>query len=183
MNCCDRLLVIFCTFAFFQLILRWKRDFSVGVKAWQMFARGDITTVAPRTSQYMTFDKTAVAYGVPMANMKSYGIEPRERSEIFVLLNVNVTAPPMSFHRATLSINDKDIKQITFMSSIRGDAHVSLLAPIIMIPSFDIKFKYYYDDAWNNPGNSSVTFHLTVRSGIINLRDVPWKELYKQDKV
>ena len=178
MNCCDRLLILFVLFAFIQFQLRWDRDAEVVAKPWQVHAKGHTNGIFEQTGTYIEFTRAAISYGTPSIKVTPDSIVSKDRHEIGILVHANVTGPPMSFHRVVLEINGVEVGDTTQFVSPIGYSSSTMTHVLIHMPSAPIKLKYYFDDVWETKGVSSANVHVTIRSGIPNLWDVAWSDVY-----
>lgn len=180
MNCCDRLLILFVLFAFIQFQLRWDRDEEVILRPWQVYAKGETMPIGQKQGTYIKFTKASIAYGTPTAEVLHDKIISKDRHEIIITINANITGPPMSFHRIVLQVGPKEVAEMTMFVTIRGYAAGSIMRSFIHMPTSPIRIKYYFDDIWEMDDISKSEVYVNVRSGVPNLWDVKWSDVYIQ---
>ena len=179
MNCCDRIMIVFLAFSFVQFSFRWESDKEVVKAPWQIYVMGDTDRIDVKSSSNIIFTKKATAYGTPTSKVSKDVIHALDRQEIFIILNANVTGPPMSFHRIQLLVKDKPIRELSLFTSIQGTSSQSLYMSMIHMPTQHIKIKYIFDDVWSIDGRGEAHVHMVVRSGYVSLWDVKWSDVYK----
>jgi len=178
MNCCDRILILFLAFAFAQFSFRWHLDKEISQAPWQTYVLCTSNLTKVKTSSSLMFYKQAIAYGTPTSKVEKSSIVSHDRQEIFVILYINITAPPMSFHRIQLTMNDKPVREVSLFTSPIGKAHGTLYTSFIHLPSLPIKLKYVFDDIWSAEGLGKADVHMVLRSGYTSLWDVKWADVY-----
>lgn len=175
MNCCDRIFILFLFITFLQFALRWQRDTIAVSQPWQLYVKGNTTTLESKTSSTISFSRYAHGYGTVPIRVSSHNLIIGDRNEIIVHVHVNVTAPPKSFHRVVLSAKDYPIEQMSVYVSPIGSASVHMTKHIIHRPNYPISLKHFYDEG---DGEAQVRVTLLVRSGQYNLWDVTWTGVY-----
>ena len=179
MNCCDRIMILFLAFSFVQFISRWESDSEIARAPWQIYVMGDSKKTPMKSSSPIVFSKRATAYGTPTSKITDSYIYSTDRQEIFIILNANVTGPPMSFHRIQITVEDIPIREISLITSVTGMSHASIYMSMIHMPSKQIKVRYLFDDIWSMEGKGRAHVHMAIRSGYSSLWDVKWSDVYK----
>ena len=180
MNCCDRILLFFLAFSFFQYSIRWQSDSEVASAPWQVYIMAKGNKTEPKSSTDLTFHKRAVAYGTATTKVASTHLYSTDRQEIFILVNAKIVGPAMSFHRVQVTVNDKPVRELSLFTSPLGEAHGSLYLSMIHLPSSHLKIKHIFDDIWNMDEKATASVHMVIRSGYSSLWDVKWSAVYKQ---
>lgn len=178
MNCCDRLLIVFIIFAFCQFQLRWDRDTEVTNKPWQVYSKGSTDFIHKKSGTYIKFTKAAVAYGVPSCEILPDKIISKDRHEVIMTIQSNITGPSMSFHRIVIEVGSEEAADMTQFISPLGYSSGYMHKRFIHMPSSPIKIKYYYDDVWENGDVSKADVSVSIHSGVPNLWDVKWSDVY-----
>lgn len=103
MNCCDRLLVLFVVFSFFQYQKSWKHDEIVTRRPWSVWLNG--STRVPLYSS-STFSLTEIrSTGMNRINVSTTRLSVHDHENAFLDASIVLTGPPMSYH--TVSIGDR----------------------------------------------------------------------------
>lgn len=127
MNCCDRLLVIFVVFSFFQYQLRWSRDEINANLPWSIVLNGTTVRVPLQSSAAVRWDKVT-SHGIIRVNVTNGNIVVLDRYEdVFVDVSVRVVAPPLSHH--TLSIGSRNLS-ITVAPSGQAFSNMFFVLPL-----------------------------------------------------
>ena len=175
MNCCDRLLILFLFIIFLQFALRWQRDTIAVSQPWQLYVKGNTTTLESKTSSTISFFRHAHGYGTVPIQVSSNHLMIGDRNEIIIHVHVNITASPKSFHRIALTAKQFNIEQMSVYVSSIGSASVHMTKHIIHRPNYPISLKHYYDEGQDE---ASAKVNLLIRSGQHNLWDVKWSDVY-----
>ena len=146
MNCCDRLLLIFVVFAFFQYQLRWNRDAVVASKPWRITAR--------HSNGPVVHPKQCTVMGLVLS--ETFGNPPFRVDGNSIL----------SEHRVTLIASDSHFRDITLRCSSRGRASGDLYIPFLQATSISVE--YCFDGIWDVVGHSVVSVELGIHSSCEN---------------
>jgi hypothetical protein len=166
MNCCDRLLLIFVVFAFFQYQLRWNRDAVVASKPWRITARhsnGPVVHPKQCTVMGLVLSET---FGNPPFRVDGNSILSEQVTTVGTHVYVNISAPPLSEHRVTLIASDSHFRDITLRCSSRGRASGDLYIPFLQATSISVE--YCFDGIWDVAGHSVVSVELGIHSSCEN---------------
>jgi len=160
MNCCDRLLILFTIFAFFQYQLRWERDRDVVRSPWALVMRTgpNVTTVHPRQCVTVTYED-GHPHGSPRFAVQGSRLVSTEGvASVAVHVYMNLTAPPLSDHRVTVYANDVPVRDMTLRCSMMGTASNDMYIP--SVDTSNVVVEYCFDTVWDASGPS------VVRGGI-----------------
>lgn len=180
MNCCDRIVFIFALLSVMQYISRWDSDEKISSAPWQLFAVGMSNKTQVGESTDVTFDTQALAYGHPSVEIYRDKIVSTDRQEMFMLVNVNISGPPMSFHRISILVKNVVIRELSVMVSPTGKTYGSIFTPVIHVPKNDIKMVYTFEDIWTQEGDGQAFVDVVMRSGYMSLWDLKWSGVYKR---
>lgn len=159
MNCCDRLLVIFVVFSFFQYQLRWSRDEIKANLPWSVVFNGSTVRVPVQSSTKVRWDHV-VSAGMVRANVTSTGIVLDDHPDTFIDVVIRLEAPPLSYH--TLVVGDRNVSLVT---SPTGRAYASVF--YLLSPSTrQVKCVHRFDDlndATASMNDATASVKLTAR--------------------
>ena len=120
MNCCDRILLVFLVFSFFQYQLRWSRDDAVVKQPWSAFLKAQSADVPWRASTRLNW--TLVNWsGIQRLNTSAEKVVLDDHDGAMLDASIELSAPPFSYH--TVSINDRKVSLVTSPS---GSAHITM---------------------------------------------------------
>ena len=180
MKCCDRILLLFLFFSICQYITQWRMDFTIVNSPWKIGVRGQSEKMHFKSSSYITFSEQAIFYGNPIVNVTESTLHASDRQEIDIVIYVNVSGPPMSFHRLALTVNDIPEREISLITSLNGVSEATIYSSMIHKPTNSLKIKYMFDDIWSTDGFAQATVEAILSSGSVSLWDVKWYGVYKE---
>ena len=154
MNCCDRCLILFLVFAFFQYQLRWDRDSVVASKPWTIVARHDKTSIIHPKQCYILPLSHRGSIGSPPFRVDGLSIVADGGQPVTVVVYANITAPPLSDHRITLLVGGVPFRDMTVHSSMVGRASNDMHVPVAIASSVSIE--YCFDGVWDTSGHALV---------------------------
>ena len=127
MNCCDRLLVIFVVFSFFQYQLRWSRDEIKANLPWSIVLNGSTKLVSDQSSAAVQWVKVT-SHGIMRVNVTNGNIVVLDRYEdVFVDVSVRLVAPPRSHH--IISVGRRNLS-ITVPASGQAFSNMFFVLPL-----------------------------------------------------
>ena len=103
MNCCDRLLVLFVVFSFFQYQKSWKHDEVVTSRPWSVLLNGS-TRVPLHSSSPFTLTEIR-STGLTRINVSTSSLIVHDHKNAYLDASIVLTGPPLSHH--TVSIGDR----------------------------------------------------------------------------
>lgn len=181
MNCCDRILILFLAFCFAQFSFRWESDKELARAPWQIQVSGTTNKTSPKTSTFISFNQYAISYGSPTSKVADTHIYSNDRQEVFILIKVSVTGPPMSFHRIQLRTGNKIIQELSLFVSNTGESHGSMYVQAIHAPLQHMRVNYLFDGTWNIENKAKASVQMVICSGHPFLWDVKWHTVYKSN--
>lgn len=164
MNCCDRLLVVFVVFAFFQYQARWSRDESIVSRPWILVTRSGHPArvhVLPHNCILANFTTVSSSGTVPFRNSGS-SLTTSDNVDAYIHVYFNISGPPSSNHRVLLLLNKRRVSDRTVQCSLLGQASGNVLVPYAR--TRDIAVEYCYDNILDVHGIGSLTTKATIMS-------------------
>ncbi len=175
MGFCCNLFYLFLIFAFIQIQFRWKQDKVISHAPWMVVWKGGTSNLEYETGSDLIFDATSIKYGSPPVVYSEGKFVLSERTEIELHIVAKIEAPPLSFHRISVMINDKEVRTLDMFVPKSGVANNDMIARFILSPTTAVRIHHYYDSVWSDMNVSSSNLRVGFRSGLPNIYDVPFQ--------
>ena len=156
MNCCDRLLVIFIVFSFFQYQLRWSRDEIKANLPWSVVLNGSTVRVPVRSSAKSRWKKVS-SIGMVRANITSTSIVLDHHQGAFIDVVIHLVAPPLSYH--TILVGDRNVSMV---ASPTGSSFASVLYALSPLTR-QVDCVHRFDGMGDGMGDATAGVELTAR--------------------
>ena len=101
---CSNICFLFLVFAMVQIQMRWKRDTVVRHNPWRIAFKGHTQELLQKTEADIIFDKQKISYGEVPILLENHTIHTTERTEVELIMDIELNGPPLSFHRVILNI-------------------------------------------------------------------------------